>query len=303
MQVFNNIEELKGLRVNTITWGSFDGIHRGHWEILFAMRRRGSHLVVVFEPSPKKLFSQKPFYCLTLQDEKVKLMRTFGVDNLLVLPFTPTLARLGPDEFIDHILRDIKAEEIIVGENHTFGQGQKGSARSLASIVKKMGIKTTVLPLLKREGMNISSSRIRKSIYLGTISTANRLLGRRYSIKEKVVEGKGRGRKIGRPTANLNIPDGKVIPMDGVYIGRARFGKKKYDSLISLGAKPTFNNDRTFEVHILDTNQQITGRLLEVYFVQFIRRHIPFKNLTELKTAIDRDEKIARKLLKNRYIL
>ncbi len=308
MQVFNDIREVKDVYVNAITWGSFDGIHRGHWKILAALRKRGSHLIITFEPHPQMVFSPRSFCCLSTLNEKIKLMRDLNLENLLILPFSMTLARLGPKEFINYIFSYINTKEIIVGANHRFGQGQKGSPKTLANICERKGIDVTVLPITMIDNAKISSSRIRKNIKLGTVCIANRLLGRRYSIKAKIIKGKGRGRKIGRPTANLEIPREKCIPMNGVYVGRAKLGKKKYDCLISIGQRPTFkerstNDNNVFEVHILDFNQDITGRLLEVYFVHFLRGHIKFNSIAELKKAIDKDEKIARRTLKDRFIL
>ncbi|OYD15090.1 riboflavin biosynthesis protein RibF [candidate division WOR-3 bacterium JGI_Cruoil_03_44_89] len=308
MQVFTNIQETKGLCVNAITWASFDGVHRGHWKILAAMRNRGSHLIITFEPHPQVVLSRRPFCCLCTLDKKIKLMRDLNMENLLILPFNMTLAQFGPEDFIDYILSYIKAKEVIVGANHRFGQGQKGSPKTLATIGEKRGIKLTVLPLTTIDGARISSSRIRKNIKLGTVCIANRLLGRRYSVKGRVIKGSGRGKEIGRPTANLDIPKQKCIPMDGVYVGRVRLGKKKYDCLISIGQRPTFKDESAgansvFEVHILDFNREITGRLVEVYFVHFLRRHIMFNSIDKLQKAIDKDEKIARRTLKDRFIL
>jgi riboflavin kinase/FMN adenylyltransferase len=308
MQVFTSIGEAKGLSVNSITWGSFDGVHRGHWKILAAMRNRGSHLVIRFEPHPQMVFLNRSFCCLCTLDEKTKLLRDLNVENLLLLPFSMTLAQFGPKEFINYILSYINTKEVIVGANHRFGQGQKGTPRTLITICKKRGINVTVLPLTTIDGAKISSSRIRKNIKLGTVCIANRLLGRRYSVKGRVIKGSGIGKEIDRPTANLDIPREKCIPLDGVYVGRARLGKKKYDCLISIGQRPTFKDkgvkdNKPFEVHILDFDQEITGRLLEVYFVHFLRRHIMFNSIAKLKEAIDKDEKIARRALKDRFIL
>ncbi|MCK4596191.1 bifunctional riboflavin kinase/FAD synthetase [candidate division WOR-3 bacterium] len=306
MQIFNSIEEIKGLSVKALTWGSFDGVHRGHWKIITAMRSRGSNLLITFRPHPKKVLERCLFHSLSTDDEKMKLLRDLNVENLLILPFSMTLAQFGPEVFVKYILKHIKIQEIIVGENHRFGQGQKGSIKTLATICKKRTITMSALPLTTIDGTKISSSRIRKDIKLGTVCIANRLLGRRYSIKGRVIKGNGRGRKIGRPTANLEVPDEKCIPMNGVYVGRVRLGKKKYDCLISLGPRPTFKEyqyQNAFEVHLLDFDQDILGRQLEVYFVHFLRRHIRFSNTRQLKKAINKDEKIARSALKDRFIL
>ncbi len=303
MQVFKGIEEVKGLKVDTVAWGSFDGVHRGHWEILMRTRNTNSHLLVTFEPHPRMILSNDTVCCLSTLDEKTRYIRNFGIKNLLVIPFNLTFAQFGPEDFIDYLTNYIQMKEIIVGENHRFGKGKKGSPETLANIGAEKNIKVTTISLLKSNDTLISSSRIRENIKLGTVSIANRLLGRRYSIKGKVLEGQGRGKDMGRPTANLDIPEKKCVPMDGVYVGRARLGKIKYDCLISIGERPTFNDKRAFEVHILNLNRDIKGRLLEVYFVQFLRRRIKFENANELKKAIDRDEKIARQILKNRFIL
>lgn len=306
MKVFNSMDEINGLSVNALTWGSFDGVHRGHWKIITTMRKRGSNLLITFNPHPKRILEDGSFRCLSSIDEKIKLLKALRVDNLLILPFNLMLAQLGPEDFAGYILNHIKTKEIIVGKNHRFGQGRKGSPRTLEGICNQRKINLTTVSLTTIDGAKISSSRIRKNIRLGTVCIANRLLGRRYSIRGKVIEGLGRGRKIGRPTANLIVPDEKCIPMNGVYVGRTRLGKKKYDCLISLGPRPTFRDSQeedAFEVHILDFDQDIFGRILEVYFVHFLRRHIPFGNTRQLKRAIDKDEKVARKAFKGRFIL
>ncbi|MEG3846823.1 bifunctional riboflavin kinase/FAD synthetase [Microcoleus sp. herbarium19] len=284
--------------------------------------------VVTFDPHPQEFFTGQPRKLLTPLAEKVELLEAMGVEQLVLLPFDRELAALTADEFVEEILvRQLQASRISVGVDFRFGRGRAGTAADLQSLASSYGIDVTLAPLHNcGEGDRISSSIIRESLASGDLKRANQLLGRPYSLVGSVVGGQRLGRTIGFPTANIELPPEKFLPRFGVYavqvVVKNQAGKikdpsssyewKNPESLIdrvasdlpilngvmNVGCRPTVDGQQpTIEIHLLDWSGDLYGQTLSASLVEFLRPEQKFASLDALKTQIQTDCNVARKLL------
>ena len=225
-----------------VALGVFDGIHLAHRTILataVARARAGrlEALACTFDPHPVEVLQpgQAPPRISTLQ-ERLELMAKTGVDAVVVVRFTPELASIEPEAFIRDILLDrLKARDVVVGYNHTFGRGARGDARMLQSLAQTLGFHAHVVPPLLVDGVPVSSSEVRAALRAGEVERANRYLGRPYAIGGEVVEGAGRGRSLGFPTANIR-PDRPVLVPSGVYAGRVHLDRETHPAVVNIDA-------------------------------------------------------------------
>ncbi len=284
--------------------------------------------VVTFDPHPQEFFTGQPKKLLTPLAEKVELLAAMGVEQLVLLPFDRELAALTASEFVEEILvRQLQASRISVGVDFRFGRGRAGTAVDLQSIASSYGIDVTLAPLHNcGEGDRISSSAIREALASGDLRKAHQLLGRPYSLVGTVVGGQRLGRTIGFPTANIELPPEKFLPRFGVYAvqvsvkdrgGMIKDESSSYkwenpQSLISgkasdlsfvngvmnVGCRPTVDGQQpTVEVHLLDWSGDLYGQTLSASLVEFLRPEQKFASLDALKTQIQTDCDVARKLL------
>ncbi len=221
------------LTPTAIALGNFDGVHRGHQQVIRPIlarqipsngqqttdqRQPGHPTVVTFNPHPQEFFSGEKRTLLTPLTEREQILRSLGVGQLVVIPFDRTVAAMSPQEFVEQILvQQLQATDISIGENFHFGCQRSGTAADLKAIAATFGIEVTIVPLESCQNERISSSGIRAALLGGDLETANRLLGRCYTLTGKVVAGQQLGRTIGFPTANLQLPPEKFLPCHGVY--------------------------------------------------------------------------------------
>ncbi|MGB3756430.1 MAG: bifunctional riboflavin kinase/FAD synthetase, partial [Rivularia sp. (in: cyanobacteria)] len=218
-----------------VALGKFDGVHRGHQRVIQPILHKSAGAeriyptVITFEPHPQEFFTGKPRSLLTPVDEKVRQLELLGVEQLVLIPFNKELAALTPEQFVEQIIVEkLQAARISVGQDFCFGSQRSGTAMDLQVLVAKYGIPVTIVPLetheddlpLVEEETRISTSRIRQTLETGQLEKANRLLGRPYTLMGKVVKGQQLGRTIGFPTANLELPEDKFLPRQGVYAVR-----------------------------------------------------------------------------------
>lgn len=303
----------KVLKPNAIALGNFDGIHRGHLEVLrpilpSSLAKNFSPFkiystVVSFEPHPHQFFTGKSKKLLTTIAEKEKLLADLGIDGLLLLPFDRQLASLTPQEFVENILiSQLEVKKISVGQDFRFGRDRTGNVRSLKEIAAKFGVETTIVSLQNSsEELRISSSLIRSALAAGQLDRANQMLGRNYSLMGVVVSGKQLGRTIGFPTANLNLPPLKLIPRQGVYSVRVAIEPScdLIKGVMNIGYRPTVSGDRqlSVEVHLLDWSGDLYDRILTVELVRFLRPEQKFSSIEALKSQIALDCQVARQTL------
>ena len=288
-------------RPTAIALGNFDGVHIGHRHVIApilppALRDPNlTSTVVSFSPHPKEFFSQQQRSLLAPFDEKVALLESLGVEQLVLLPFDADLARLTATEFIQKILIDyLQVELISVGFDFHFGRQRQGNINDLQNI---WGDRLTVIPeqtmLLSsndQSPVRISSSNIRTALAQGEIDLANSLLGRPYNLVGKVVKGRQLGRTIGFPTANLEVSTQKCLPRDGVYAVETIINNQNIYGVMNIGLRPTVRgNQRTIEVHLLNWQGDLYDQELSVNLIKFIRPEKKFDSLNALKSQIHAD--------------
>ena len=301
------------LKPTVAALGNFDGVHLGHRQVIqpiltYPIERslqgnahRLYSTVVSFSPHPVAFFSGEELPALTPGDEKVCQLRRMGVDQLVLLPFTGELAGLSPHEFVEEVLvRQLNARFISVGEDFRFGRKRSGDAPMLQTIASTYGIEVKLVELETIAGDRISSTAIRGALRSGDIQSATRMLGRSYDLTGIVVKGQQMGRQLGFPTANLQIPEGKLVPRQGVYAVRV-VGNPSATTIMgvmNIGTRPTLNGlTQTIEVHLLDWSGDLYGQTITVELLEFLRGEQKFSSLDDLKHQINLDCTIARERL------
>jgi riboflavin kinase/FMN adenylyltransferase len=291
-------------RPAVVALGAFDGIHLAHRAILDAAvaRARSASLLAVactFDPHPAEVLQpgKAPAPISTLA-ERLELLAQTGVDATVVLDFTAALAAMEPEAFVENVLLDrLRAREVVVGYNHTFGRGARGDARLLQGLADRLAFRAHVVPPLMLDGVPVSSSEIRAALRMGNVDLASRYLGRPYAIAGQVVQGAGRGRDLGFPTANVN-PDRVVLAAPGVYACRVLVGARSHAAVVNIGVRPTFGEAvPVIEAHLLDFSGSLYGRQVRVEFVTRLRDEQKFPGADALREQIARDIAAARQRL------
>ncbi len=285
--------------------GNFDGVHRGHQIVLekslqLARERSLPAVMLTFEPHPRDLFAPEPFmFRLTDGPAKARLAEAMGMDAIAILPFNRQLASLQPEDFVDRFLVSaLGARAVVVGEDFHFGKERRGTPLFLQHAGREAGFEVLQVPLLQAESDPVSSSRIRASLNTSELDLANSLLGYHWMIGGEVIMGDQRGRELGYPTANFELPRTCLLAQ-GVYAVRVRLSDRLFGGVASLG-KPMFDiHQSPFEVHIFDFDEDIYGHQIEVALIRHIRGQMTFDGLKELIVQMDNDSKRARTALDN----
>jgi riboflavin kinase/FMN adenylyltransferase len=280
--VAHSVEDL-GDGERTVAIGSFDGVHRGHRHVLETARRAGgTTTVVTFWPHPRLVLGNR-VELLSSLERRLELLEAEGVEEALVVPFTPELAALEPEQFAESLLRRIGARVIVVGENFRFGRAAAGDPAAL----DRLGFDVRVVELLD----GVSSTRIRALLREGEVVGAGRLFGRPPEIEGTVVLGDQRGGALGFPTANLSVAMGLLVPAYGIYAGSAR----GHRAAISIGVNPHYGGDeRRIEPYLLDFEGDLYGQRLVVELWQRLRDERAFASEKDLVEQIARDVEAAR---------
>lgn len=306
MKITRGLADHKRAQHPVLTIGNFDGQHRGHLALLrsivdTATSKRGTPIVLTFDPHPLTVL--KPgvdLLLLTTMDEKLTRFQDAGVEEVLFLEFNQAFAALTPDEFVFRILRDgIGVRDLFVGEHFAFGKGRAGRTADLLRLGAQSGFQVHPVPAMRVDGEVVSSSRIRMLVQAGDVRGAARCLGRPYALSGPVVRGERRGQVLGWPTANLRLPQGRVIPADGVYATTIVWNMRPYDSVTYIGTRPTFGSgERLLEVYVLDEQVHLYGEDIRVQFVERLRGDVTFATAEELSARIDLDVTHARETLR-----
>jgi len=265
--------------------GTFDGVHRGHRAVIEAARASGLRSVVVtFHPHPREVLGYD-VHLLTTFERRIELLDEIGPDDLLVVEFTPELARLAPEEFVRSFLEPIGARTVLAGENFRFGRARSGDA----ALLTRMGFHVHPVPLVP----GVSSSLIRAALHEGEVATAAGMLGRPHELHGVVVSGDQRGGTLGFPTANLAIPSPLLVPAFGIYAGAAREdvpGASWHRAAISIGVNPHYGGDeRRVEAFLLEFRGDLYGRTLRLELWERLREERAFESEAALVEQIARD--------------
>jgi riboflavin kinase/FMN adenylyltransferase len=307
MKLYTELDKYSKQSNAVVTVGTFDGLHRGHLQIMGTMKNiakkiDGKSIVITFNPHPRSVVSQNyDLKLLTTFDEKKRILEKTEIDELIVLNFTKEFSQLTSDQFIKNYLVDkFGTVHMVVGHDHKFGKDRLGDEDKLRELGRIYNFDVTAVPPETNDGEIISSTKIRNALYEGNVEKANLLLGRNYTFTGLVVQGAQRGRGLGFPTANIKLHDiNKAIPKKGVYIVACSCEKESYYGIMNIGYRPTFE-DRTelvVEVHILNFNKDIYGKELSVDFIKRLRDEKKFESKYDLINQIEEDKKKALELI------
>ena len=304
MKLFRKLEDVAGFGPSVLSVGNFDGVHRGHVQVLGNIVQRARALglkamAVSFEPHPVRILRPDAgLKLLTPAPEKVRLLDATGLDALVLLPFTRDLSLMTPQQFANDVLKKaLHAREVHEGYNFRFGRKATGDVTLLTELGRKLGFEVKVYPELRLRRELVSSSHIRKLIAEGRVSRARHLLARPFSILSTPGRGRGYGSKYTVPTINLSRYD-ELVPQNGVYITRCRVAGECFDSVTNVGKRPTFEGELfAIESHLLNFHPiDLTPETeVEVSFLQRVREEVKFPSVEALREQIAKDVKKARR--------
>lgn len=303
-QHYRSLEEVSTQNA-WLTIGVFDGIHRGHREIIQkltadAHANHAPAALLTFEPHPASVLSGQEIKCLTTPDERAELLAALGMDIVITQRFTRDLSTVSAFEYMSQLKQALGVGHLLIGYDFALGKGREGNAQRLTEIGKELGYTVEVIHAVSDESGVISSTEIRKLVSTGNVAEAANLLGYNYSLRGEVIHGDGRGRRINIPTANIDYPKQKVTPPNGIYVCWAHIGTEKYMAAANIGFNPTFTPDKTtpsLEAHLLDFSGDIYGRDVKLEFVTRVRDELKFNSVDVLLERIWEDIRITREML------
>lgn len=309
MKIIHGIEEINGPFENAVVAiGNFDGVHLGHQAILRqviekARQINGTAVAITFNPHPVKILGNNGSPPLiTVLEQKIELIEQIGIDVLICIRFDHSFAAVTAREFLEKILVEkIGIKAVVIGRDYTFGRNRKGNVEFLQERAGKYGFEVIVpdwVPVSPDGRERVSSTRVREIIEAGRVSDARPLLGRYYQLRGEVTSGRDRGgRKLGFPTANIQIQD-ELCPKTGVYAVVAETAEKSHKAVANIGYSPTFDDYIfTVEIHLLDFSGDLYGQRIQVNFIERIRDEKRFNSIEELSEQIGKDIDSARKIL------
>ncbi len=293
MKIFNSLHEIKNIKPTVTALGNFDGVHKGHQELIRRTLRAADaaglkSAVFTFSNHPRNLTGEHPVKNIIYADEKAAIIERLGIDYLFNIPFSDEIRVLSPSEFIDQLLIDrFCMKEGYCGFNYRFGYRAAGDPKTLMEqgLIKGFGLH--VLEPYKIDGKIVSSTLIRELIESGSVDQCMKYMGRYYAIAGEVVVGNRLGKKIGFPTSNLNIDDRMVSPPNGVYITQSFYNGVCYPSITNVGCKPTIGEyQKNVETHIFNFEKELYGKMIRVEFLQKLRDERRFSSVEELSKEI-----------------
>lgn len=297
METIKKLSDLtKKYYLPVVALGMFDGVHLGHASVInrakeISKKIGGTLTVFTFSNHPLSIISpEKVPLEVSSRNLRREIFSDLGVEILIEIPFTKELSKKSPEEFLNLLREKISPAYVVTGPNYTFGRFGKGNGRMLLRESENFGFKTEICPAVTIGKKTVSSTRIRNLISEGNLHAANELLGRNFTYQSEVVHGDQRGRKLGFPTANLEIEDKRLMLPNGVYIVVVKVGENFYKGIANVGDNPTFKvAKRRLEVFIDEFNQEIYGREISVEFLEKIRDEKKFSSVEELKAQLRED--------------
>ena len=296
----------QALTPSVATIGFFDGVHLGHRHLINQVKMAASlngwcSSIITFPIHPRQVIqSDYQPSLLSSPEEKIELLASTGIDNCILLPFTRELSQLTAWEFMQLLYDQYKVRMLVIGYDHRFGHNRTETFEDYCRYGRELGIHIMQATAYTQEQDKVSSSVIRRALLSGEVSTATKYLGYPYFMQGTIVSGYQVGRKIGFPTANLQVDfPNKLIPAIGVYAVRVSVNGQSYRGMLNIGHRPTLNNgtNLSIEVHILDFEGDIYNQPMHIEFVDFLRPEAKFNSVEELTLQIQKDKEKATKIL------
>jgi len=312
LKIFTDISQFPKLSYPIISVGRFDGVHKGHQKLLavckkVALEKNGQVIVITFDPGPEEVLFEKSkddIKLLNTIEEKAELLEEFGVDYLLIIPFTKAFSHTTSYDFVKSILVDqLMVKEVVMGFANQYGYGRDGDFLLMNKLAEQYGFLVNEVPMEDMHKLGISSIRIRKYLSEGNIPAANKFLGYQYQMSGEVVLGNQIGRQLGYPTANMDVKDKyrhKLMPA-GVYVVQIKIGEESFYGMANIGYRPTIRmakHELTSEVNIFNLNKDIYGRHITMCFLEKIREEQKFEGLDKLKIQLKNDRERSLVVLK-----
>lgn len=302
-----HITSLEGLHLNGawLTIGVFDGVHRGHQEIIRQLTA-GAHangapaVLLSFAPHPAVVFGAKDLKCLTTPEERAEIIQSLGVDYVITQTFNQNVASQTAEEYMALMVHHLGLKHLLIGHDFALGKGRAGNYEKLSQIGKEAGFSVSRVEPIHFEEAIVSSSIIRQRLADGDVARVAAKLGRNYALCGPVNPGDGRGRTIGIPTANVEVPTDKALPANGVYACYAWVDGQKHKAVTNIGVRPTFTSGEQLqrvEAHLLDANADYYGKTMRLEFVERLRGEQKFPSVDALVSQIHADIAAARTIL------
>jgi len=302
LKIISDFKEYHSKTPLALSLGMFDGVHLGHLSIIntlneIAIKEDLESAILSFWPHPRKFLNpDDDVKMLNTLEEKLELLEKSGIQNLFLKTFDEDFRNLTGSEFCEQVLVDkLNVKHIIIGHDHTFGKNKSGNFDLLKTLSDELGFKVNQLEAVQKNDLNISSTKIRIALSEGRIKDANEMLGYNYPLTGKVIHGKKLGRTIGYPTANIDVPINKLLPKSGAYIVEVWIDNQFYKGMLSIGTNPTIddqNQSLHTEVYILNFDQDIYGKEVNVKFRDFLHNEIKFEGLEKLIEKLDDDKRL-----------
>ena len=303
MEIIDDLKISRFVSDSTVvTIGNFDGIHKGHISLIdrtleISQKKDMTPLVITFDPLPQEYFTVKNFFRLMTISDKIEYFKSRGIEIVVKIPFKEEFSKITANSFIkDLLIKQLNIKHLVIGEDFRFGHNRQGDCELLRSHID---FETHVMKNIVDQNNKISSTSIRNLIRSGEIEKANKFLYRNFSMQGCIVHGEKLGRKLGYPTANIEIY--KSFPINGIFLVKVHIEKNTHFGLASIGNKPTFSGEKDLlEVFIFDFNQDIYNKIMKVSFLKKLRNQIKFSGEKELIAQMNQDYDNAKKILSNK---
>ena len=316
MEVYSLHDSIPFDKTSIITVGTFDGVHKGHQFIIDSMlslkqqKQFARTVIVTFDPHPQTVIPRKdkpPITLLSDISERLQLLESYGIDMVVIIPFTTEFAQTSSEEFIrTYIHEKIGFSDIFIGYDHGFGKAREGSAKTLHALSEELKFSVHGIEPFIIDEITVSSTEIRKALKSGDLSEAFEMLGHPYFIEGIVSKGDQRGRTIGFPTANIKTAsEHKLYPKNGVYFVSSDIDGRTVYGMANIGMRPTVSDSQqvTLEVHFFDIDQDLYERTMVIWFLKYLREEKKFSSLEQLQSQLKQDESICREIIHDLHLI
>ena len=311
MNIAKNIELYKSNKPSVVTIGTFDGVHIGHQKIIKRLINAGKSnglksIILTFFPHPRMVLQKDAnIKLINTIDERYAILKALGLDCLLVKKFTKEFSRLSAEDFVKHIfVEKLNAKKVIIGYDHRFGRNRNADINNLKVFGETYGFTVEEISAQDINEVSVSSTKIRKALAQGNMADANAYLGYYFMLTGVVIKGKGLGKKMKYPTANIHIEEAyKIVPKQGVYIVKSYIEETIFYGMMNIGTNPTVNgNKQSIEVHFFDFNKDIYGSKIQIDILERIRDEEKFKSIEALQKQLDDDKKEALNYITKHHV-
>lgn len=306
MITVRNISKYKEEYPTVITIGTFDGVHIGHRKILDKIINHAKNTelkssVLTFFPHPRMVLQKDAdIKLLNTIDEKVTILERLGLDILIIHPFTKDFSRLSATAFVrDILVNTLNIKKVIIGYDHRFGRNRNANITDLIAFGNALDFTVDEIPAQEIDDVSVSSTKIRKALEEGDIQTANSYLGYEYMLTGKIVRGKGIGKQLGYPTANLSIAENyKLIPKNGAYVVKSNLDEKTVYGMMNIGFNPTVNGtEKSIEINFFDYDADLYEKKIQIDIIARLRDEHKFESVDALKTQLGKDKENSLKYI------